>query len=91
MGLRQHLATADLVVTGEGRLDTQSFEGKVVGGVMAFAKGRVPVLCIVGDAEEGVADGANFVSLTERFGATAAVDRVTGLVSDVVESFLAAR
>ncbi len=40
---------ADLVVTGEGFLDAQSFEGKVVGGVAGLAaEAGVPVVAIVG-------------------------------------------
>jgi glycerate kinase len=31
------MADAELVVTGEGRLDTTSFDGKVVGGVLEWA------------------------------------------------------
>ena len=34
--LHDHIAAADLVLTGEGYLDEQSFEGKVVGGVQAL-------------------------------------------------------
>jgi len=47
-GLRAALEGADLVVTGEGRLDATSFDGKVVGGVVALA-GPTPVLCITGE------------------------------------------
>jgi glycerate 2-kinase len=36
-GLDRALEDADLVVTGEGRLDRTSFEGKVVGGVLEWA------------------------------------------------------
>lgn len=40
---------ADLVITGEGRLDAQSFEGKVVGGVAEIARGAgVDVAALVG-------------------------------------------
>lgn len=38
VGLDAHLAGADVVVTGEGRLDATSFEGKVVGEVVARAR-----------------------------------------------------
>ena len=34
--LHDHIAAADLVLTGEGYLDEQSFDGKVVGGVQAL-------------------------------------------------------
>jgi glycerate 2-kinase len=36
-GLEEALAGVDLVVTGEGKLDRTSFEGKVVGGVLEWA------------------------------------------------------
>jgi glycerate kinase len=36
-GLEQAMSDADLVITGEGRLDATSFEGKVVGGVLEWA------------------------------------------------------
>ena len=36
-GLTQALATADVVLTGEGRFDSQSLTGKVVGSVLALA------------------------------------------------------
>ena len=51
--LDEHLALADLVMTGEGYLDSQSFSGKVVGGVVRHVAGRAPILCIVGDAAAG--------------------------------------
>ena len=35
--LDERLEGADLVITGEGFLDAQSFEGKVVGGVVGLA------------------------------------------------------
>ena len=37
VGLFEAIETADLVITGEGLLDDQSFEGKVVGGVAEMA------------------------------------------------------
>lgn len=37
VGLDEQMADADLVITGEGRLDATSFDGKVVGEVLARA------------------------------------------------------
>ena len=37
-GLEELLDGVDLVITGEGRLDATSFEGKVVGGVLEWAE-----------------------------------------------------
>ncbi len=43
---------ADLVITGEGKLDTQSLHGKVVSGVAAHAsKLGVPVIALCGSVE----------------------------------------
>ena len=49
VGLRNRLTQADLVVTGEGRLDGQTAYGKTVAGVAeAAAKAGVPVLVTPG-------------------------------------------
>lgn len=53
-GFDRLLERSDLVITGEGRLDGQSLRGKVISGVARRAKGRVPVIAIVG----GIADDA---------------------------------
>lgn len=69
---------ADLVVTGEGRLDRTSFDGKVVGGVCELAaETRTPVLVVAGSADPDVVDWCrseaqvtiDVVVLEERFGA----------------------
>ncbi|HUF34112.1 MAG TPA: glycerate kinase [Acidimicrobiales bacterium] len=69
--LHDRIDGADLVVTAEGFLDEQSFEGKVVGGVAELAvSSGVPVLAVVGELLEGVEvpEGMTVVSLVERFG-----------------------
>jgi len=49
------LGDADLVFTGEGKLDTQSLRGKVVIGVARRAKKKgVPVVAIVGDIGDAI-------------------------------------
>lgn len=49
------LETADLVLTGEGKIDSQSLRGKVVIGVARRAKmANVPVVAIVGDISDDV-------------------------------------
>lgn len=43
----------DLVITGEGRLDSTSFDGKVVGGVASFAADAgIATLAVVGSADD---------------------------------------
>jgi glycerate kinase len=90
--LDEHLALADLVMTGEGYLDSQSFSGKVVGGVVRHVAGRAPILCIVGDAAAGESDtvGLEIVSLVARFGRERARSEVLGLLEDVVVQHISA-
>ena len=67
--LDERLEGADLVITGEGFLDEQSFEGKVVGGVAALAERLgVPVVAIAGQVYDTRRDRIEAVSLVERFG-----------------------
>lgn len=69
LDLYDAIVDADLVVTGEGHLDVQSFEGKVVGGVQAWCdEAGVPVAALVGVADEGVRDRIPTWSISERFG-----------------------
>jgi len=87
VGLADALLHADLVVTGEGKLDDQSFEGKVVGGVAALAvEIDVPVLAIAGQVELSKPPplGLTIVSLTERFGADASMNRTVECIESVI-------
>ncbi len=75
--LERRIASADVVVTGEGHLDEQSLEGKVVGGVCALAAAACRrVVVIVGDAEPDVAahlescPDVEVLSLVDLFGET---------------------
>ncbi len=83
--LDEQLEGIDLVVTGEGFLDAQSFEGKVVGGVISLAAALdVPVLVIAGDIYDGVDAGLDVVSLVARVGADRAFTDPLGAIRDVV-------
>ena len=54
LDLAERIATADLVVTGEGHLDAESFAGKAVGGVIGLAAAAgVPVLVVAGGCRGG--------------------------------------
>jgi glycerate kinase len=69
VGLEDALEHADVVVTGEGFLDAESFDGKVVGTVADLARGLgVPVVAVVGECFDGADELLPTVSLTARFG-----------------------
>jgi glycerate kinase len=67
--LHDKIADADLVITGEGYLDEQSFEGKVIGGVQQLceAAGR-RVAAVVGDSAESVRDRIEHRSIARDHG-----------------------
>lgn len=67
--LHDRITAADVVITGEGYLDEQSFEGKVIGGVQAMCRnvGR-PVAAIVGDSAPEVQHRIIHRSLVRDFG-----------------------
>jgi glycerate kinase len=56
VGLAEALRAADIVVTGEGRLDATSFAGKVVGEVLAAAPREARCLVICGQLDEAALD-----------------------------------
>lgn len=61
-GLRDLLAAADLLVTGEGRYDAQSGMGKLTGRVMAAAqRAGVPVLLVCGRVDGPLPPGVQCV------------------------------
>jgi len=74
VGLYDAVSACDVIITGEGRLDSTSFDGKVVGGVAALARTHdKPVVAICGDvtpkAKASVhARNLDVVSLRDCFG-----------------------
>jgi len=95
LDLAGRVAHADLVVTGEGRLDAETFSGKAVGGVagLAVAAG-VPVLVVAGEVDTDAIppdwrDGVvEVVSLVDRFGSEKATTDTLECVREVVSGYL---
>jgi glycerate kinase len=94
--LKAHIESADFVVTGEGTLDSQSFNGKVVGGVCGIAQDcGVPALVVVGKVDEDFdlseiesLERTKVVSLTDQFGLDRALSDTVELFQAVVEQNL---
>jgi glycerate kinase len=86
---------ADLVITAEGFLDQQSFEGKVVGGVVGLAAPLgVPCVAIVGEVVEDLEPpGKDFeiVSLVKQFGRERAHGDTLACIEKVAGDVLAGR
>ncbi len=94
LDLAERVAAADLVVTGEGLLDEQSFSGKAVGGVAGLAAAAgVPVVAVVGEADPDVEvpPGVEVVSLVARAGSRRARDEAAACLTEAVAFVLAER
>ena len=54
MRFDERIRNADLIFTGEGKLDSQSAGGKAVSGIAAYAvQQKIPVVAVAGIVEEG--------------------------------------
>ncbi|MEE9243889.1 MAG: glycerate kinase, partial [Mycobacterium sp.] len=92
--LADDVATADLIITGEGRFDDQSLHGKVVSALAAGARSRqIPVLVLAGQLalEKSALQSAGIAaafSITDHAGSVHraiedAANQLTGLASVV--------
>jgi len=90
VGLDERLAAADLVVTGEGRVDATSVTGKVVGRVLERAQeAGVEALVVAGDVAPGsLIDAA---SLAASYGQECALAEPAECLTELVATTLAAR
>ncbi len=90
--LEDKLKVADLVITGEGKLDATSFKGKVVGSIIQMAHDiGVPVAVIAGSVEAELmgAGHVRIVSLVDQFGRNASftdtiscIEKAVNLICD---------
>ena len=87
------LHNTDLVITGEGLLDDTSFDGKVVGSVLDYAReAKKSVAAIVGDVDDAM-DASQYkemrvVSLTQKFGAELSMQQVLRCIEDAARELL---
>ena len=91
IGLPERILSADVVVTGEGRYDATSLQGKVVGGVAEIAaQSGTPVLAVVGSTDPAAPgpDGVELIDLTARFGSERAHNDPCGCVRGAVAEAL---
>jgi len=85
VGLADRLATADLVITGEGSFDRQSLRGKAPAGVLRAASAAgVPAIVLCGRAEARP-PGVRVEALADRFGADAAMGRAAELLERLAQ------
>ncbi len=88
LGFDARLREADLLVTGEGRLDATSFTGKVVGRALERAAAAgVDALVVAG--EVAAESGIDAISLVERYGPERAFGYPAECLVEVVANALA--
>jgi glycerate kinase len=89
--LDERIEGADLVITAEGFLDEQSFDGKVVGGVAGLAEALgVRVVAIAGQVYDDAGERIEAVSLVDRFGEARAWEHTLGCIEEVAADVLRA-
>lgn len=95
LGLFEQVEEADVVITGEGQLDAESFDGKVVGGVAEMAAEVGARLIVVAGSIDASAhahdlgDRGMAVSLTQMFGGAEALSNPAGCSARAVVAALA--
>jgi glycerate kinase len=83
VGFERQLAGADLVITGEGKLDEQSLHGKVPDGVLRTAReGGVRAAVLCGRAELEIS-GVRVASLVGRFGEARAMGETRAALEEL--------
>jgi len=92
LGLANAIEGTDLVITGEGFVDAESFDGKVVGGVLGMADAAgVPVVAVAGQVFDGADVRIETISLKEQFGLDRALDDTVACIAEAVADHLSAR
>lgn len=92
-GFDDAIKNVDLVITGEGLLDDTSFDGKVVGSVLDYARETATrTVAIVGDVDNHmntpVPADLNVLNLTQKFGADESLQRVLRCIEDATRELL---
>jgi glycerate kinase len=89
LDLADRIEEVDLVVTGEGFVDAQSFEGKVVGGVTGLAAAaNIPVIVVAGEIFDEAHLSMPVLSLVERFGRERALRDAANCIEEAVAACL---
>jgi glycerate kinase len=93
--LASRIKSASLVISGEGRFDDGSLEGKVTSGLAAMTDGRAPLLLVCGAIEpeaqqllEARFAHVHFVDLSARVGASRSAADVRGSLREVLHDEL---
>ena len=94
-GLDDALPQARALITGEGRLDHSSFEGKVIGWLLEHVGHEIPVAIVCGEATPDALEHVarldrpiTVLDLSARFGSEQSFTRPKEVATDAVRSLL---
>jgi glycerate kinase len=83
LDVRRRVASADVLVTGEGRLDASSLRGKVISGLLVEARrAGIPMAVLCGRSEIEM-PAARVASLVDRFGEERAMADARSALEDL--------
>ena len=92
--IMNHLKEADLIITGEGKIDDQSTRGKATGTIALLGQARhIPVVAIVGRNELPERDAkriglTEIISIGENLPEEESIERVISLIEDAAERLM---
>ncbi|MEQ9580613.1 MAG: glycerate kinase, partial [Arenibacter sp.] len=94
--IEEFIKQADLVFTGEGKIDGQTLHGKTISGVAAMAKKHeVPVIVLTGKIGEGIEEiynigvSAVFSIVSQPMELKAAIEKAPVLIQDCTKNVMA--
>ena len=95
--IEEFIKQADLVFTGEGKIDGQTLHGKTISGIAAMAKKHeVPVIVLTGKIGEGIDEiynigvSAVFSIVNQPMELKVAIDQAPVLIQDCTKNIMAA-
>lgn len=95
--IEEFIKQADLVFTGEGKIDGQTLHGKTISGIAAMAKKHeVPVIVLTGKIGEGIDEiynigvSAVFSIVNQPMELKEAIDQAPVLIQDCTKNIMAA-
>ena len=86
-GFERYVLDADIIITGEGKLDSQSFMGKAVGGVLKRI-GEKPCVIVCGSNEaDSLPEGVTVLSLSDGVGVDYAIENAAECLQNVMDRY----
>jgi len=83
----KHAEDADIIITGEGKLDSQSFMGKAVGGVIERSKGKsVVVVCGINEAQS-LPEGVTALCISDGVGSEYATKNAAECLQKALDAY----